>query len=146
MTVYNICNIYYKNILQLVIRPLIMHENMSPAVRRVLRTLGEDMRTARRRRRITQTDLATRMGVSVGTVKRLEAGDSGLAIGSLAMALLAFGKIERLSELLPEHADDIGFMLDRENLPQRVRRRNPAASSENDGEPLYDRSPEGALF
>ena len=62
------------------------------------------------------------------------------------MALLAFGKIERLSELLPEHADDVGLMLDRENLPQRVRRRKAAASSKNEGEPLYDRSPEGALF
>ena len=123
-----------------------MNENMSPAVRRVLRTLGEDMRTARRRRRITQADLAARMGVSVGTVKRLEAGDPGLAIGSLAMALLGFGKLERLSDLLPEHADDVGFMLDRENLPQRVRRRKPEASSKNEGEPLYDRSPEGALF
>ena len=65
---------------------------------------------------------------------------------SLAMALLGFGKLERLSDLLPEHADDVGFMLDRENLPQRVRRRNPEASSKNEGEPLYDRSPEGALF
>lgn len=123
-----------------------MHENMSPAVRRVLRTLGEDMRTARRRRRITQADLATRMGVSVGTVKRLEAGDSGLAIGSLAMAMLAFGKLDRLLEVLPEHSDDIGFMLDRENLPQRVRRRKPTTSSKDQGETLYDRSPDGALF
>ena len=123
-----------------------MHENMSPAVRRMLRALGDDMRTARRRRRITQADLATRMGVSVGTVKRLEAGDAGLAIGSLAMALLAFGKLERLSNLLPEHADDVGFMLDRANLPQRVRRRNPVKSSKDESEPLYGRSPDGALF
>ena len=123
-----------------------MHENMSPAVRRVLRALGDDMRTARRRRRITQADLATRMGVSVGTVKRLEAGDAGLAIGSLAMALLAFGKLERLSGLLPEHADDVGFMLDRANLPQRVRRRNRVKSSKDESESLYDRSPDGALF
>ena len=123
-----------------------MHENMSPAVRRVLRALGDDMRTARRRRRITQADLAARMGVSVGTVKRLEAGDSGLAIGSLAMAMLAFGKLDRLLEVLPEHADDIGFMLDRENLPQRVRRRKLTTSSKDEGETLYDRSPDGALF
>ena len=57
-----------------------MHENMSPAVRRHLRTLGEDLRTARRKRRITQADLAIRMGVAVSTVQRLEAGDPGVSI------------------------------------------------------------------
>ena len=100
-----------------------MHENMSPAMRRRLRNLGEDLRTARRRRRIAQTDLADRMGVSVGTVKRMEAGDPGVAIGTVAMCLLALGKVERLAGLLPEEADDIGLMVDRANLPQRIRRR-----------------------
>ena len=61
------------------------------------------------------------------------------------MALLGFGKLERLSGLLPEFGDDVGFMLDRANLPQRVRRRNPVKSSKNEGESLYDRSPDGAL-
>lgn len=100
-----------------------MHENMSPAMRRRLQGLGEDLRTARRRRRIAQTDLAGRMGVSVGTVKRMEAGDPGVAIGTVAMCLLALGKIERLSMLLPEELDDIGMMVDRQSLPRRIRKR-----------------------
>lgn len=100
-----------------------MHKSMSPAMRRRLRNLGEDLRTARRRRRIAQADLAGRMGVSVGTVKRMEAGDPGVAIGTIAMCLLALGKIERLSGLLPEEADDIGLMVDRQSLPQRIRRK-----------------------
>lgn len=100
-----------------------MHENMTPAMRRRLHGLGEDLRTARRRRRITQADLAERMGVAVGTVKRMEAGDPGVAIGTVAMCLLALGKIERLSMLLPEEMDDIGMMVDRHNLPRRIRKR-----------------------
>ncbi len=96
---------------------------MSPAMRRRLQTLGEDLRTARRRRRITQTDLAARMGVAVGTVKRMEAGDPGVAIGTVAMCLLALGKVERLSMLLPEELDDIGMMVDRQSLPRRIRKR-----------------------
>ncbi|MDE0039991.1 MAG: helix-turn-helix transcriptional regulator [Gammaproteobacteria bacterium] len=100
-----------------------MHEEMSPAMRRRLKTLGDDIRTARRKRRISQADLASRIGVSTGTVKRLEAGDPGVAIGTLAMALLAYGKIDRLVNLLPEEADDIGLWIDRENLPQRIRKR-----------------------
>jgi len=57
----------------------------------------------------------------VGTVQRLEAGDPGVAIGSLAMALLAFGQLDRLLAVLPESQDDIGQMVDRQNLPRRVR-------------------------
>ncbi|MDE0660930.1 MAG: hypothetical protein OXI79_14925 [Gammaproteobacteria bacterium] len=54
---------------------------------------------------------------------RMEAGDPGVAIGTIAMCLLALGKIERLSGLLPEEADDIGLMVDRQSLPQRIRRK-----------------------
>lgn len=100
-----------------------MHEEMSPAMRRRLKTLGDDIRTARRKRRMSQADLASRIGVSTGTVKRLEAGDPGVAIGTLAMTLLAYGKVDRLTNLLPEEADDIGLWIDRENLPQRIRKR-----------------------
>ena len=42
------------------------------------------------------------------------------------MCLLALGKVERLAGLLPEEADDIGLMVDRQNLPQRIRRRKGA--------------------
>ena len=122
-----------------------MHENMTPSVRRRLRSLGEDLRTARRKRRITQADLAARMGVAVTTVHRMEAGDPGVAIGTLAMALLAFGKVERLSDVLPEETDDIGLWIDRENLPQRVRKRKKKAAGHG-GKPLYVRTPEGAVF
>lgn len=63
------------------------------------------------------------MGVAVGTVKRMEAGDPGVAIGTVAMCLLALGKVERLSMLLPEELDDIGMMVDRQSLPRRIRKR-----------------------
>ena len=57
----------------------------------------------------------------MGTVQRLESGDPGVAIGSLAMALLAFGQLDRLLTALPESQDDIGQMMERQNLPRRVR-------------------------
>ena len=123
-----------------------MSSALSPGMRRVLRTLGEDVKTARRKRRITQSDLAARMSVSVGTVKRLEAGDPGVGIGSLAMALLAFGDADRLGNLMSEQSDDIGLMLDHANLPKRVRRRRFETQQSTDKQPLYSPSDEGALF
>ena len=118
---------------------------MSPAVRRHLRTLGEDLRTARRKRRITQADLAIRMGVAVSTVQRLEAGDPGVSIGTLAMALLAYGKVERVSDVLPEESDEIGLWIDRGNLPQRVRKRKKVPSG-RDRKPQLVHTPDGVGF
>ena len=85
------------------------------------------------------------MGVAVTTVQRMEAGDPGLSIGTLAMALLAFGNVERLSNVLPEESDDIGLWMDRENLPQRVRKRN-TESRGHGGQPPYVHTREGVAF
>ena len=85
------------------------------------------------------------MGVSVATVKRLEAGDPGVAIGSLAMALLAFGKLDRLLDILPASLDDIAEMLDRENLPRRVRKPR-RTQPDGTGRPTEPGTVDGALF
>lgn len=72
------------------------------------------------------------MGVSERTVIRLEKGDSGVSMGTLAMACLVLGEIHRISELLDPGSDDTGLLLDRESLPKRIdgkRRSGPAASN-----------------
>ena len=84
---------------------------------------------ARRRRRIRQRDMAARMGVSVSTLRALEAGEPGVSIGSFAMALLALGNLSRLDDLGDVGQDDIGLLMDIDALPKRVRlptRRPPA--------------------
>ena len=69
------------------------------------------------------------MGVSVSTLRALEAGEPGVSIGSFAMALLALGNLSRLDDLGDVGQDDIGLLMDIDALPQRVRlptRRPPA--------------------
>jgi len=51
-----------------------------PSVQRVLRALGRDIGIARRKRRLPVADFATRMGVSQGTLMRLEKGEAGISI------------------------------------------------------------------
>ena len=70
-------------------------------------------------------DFAERMGVSQGTVVRLEKGDSGVAVGAVAMALLALGELRRLGDILHVSKDNTGLMLDLDALPQRIRRPKP---------------------
>lgn len=93
-----------------------------PAVGRALRKLGEDISLARRARRISVADFASQMGVSRTTLSRLEAGDAGASLNTLAQALFVLGKIDALRDLADQGADDVGLMLMRGGIPKRVRR------------------------
>ena len=60
---------------------------------------------------------------------RLEKGDGGVGTGTLAMACLVLGEIDRLSDLFDPASDGTGLLLERASLPKRiVRRRNKASS------------------
>ena len=99
-------------------------------VEKVLRQLGQDIQVARKKRRIPVKDFAARIGVAEGTVIRLEKGEPGTRLETLAMALLALGELSRLSRLLDPASDDTGLMIDHANLPKRIGRgRKPVTSS-----------------
>ena len=99
-----------------------MKQPLPPSAQRALRTLGSDIRIARKKRRMPMADFAARMGVTEGTLARLESGQPGVSIGAFAMALLALGELRRLGEILDVSRDDTGLMLDVAGLPQRIRR------------------------
>ncbi len=91
--------------------------------RRALEALGANIKTARLKRRISVQGFAERVGVSESTISRLEKGDDGVSIGTLAMACLVLGEIGRISDFLDPGSDDTGLLLDREALPKRIDRK-----------------------
>ena len=91
-------------------------------VMRSLTRLGQALSLARRRRHLTQEDVAERIGASVHTVRRMEAGHPGTALVHFARALQVFGELAQLDQLLDTPQDTIGLTLMDENLPQRVRK------------------------
>lgn len=93
----------------------------SIAVKKALARLGQNINIARRKRRMSLADFASRMRMSQGTVIRLEKGESGVSIQALAMALLALGEIRRLHDLLDIATDDTGLLFDMDSLPKRIR-------------------------
>ena len=104
----------------------------SVSARRALEALGANIKTARLKRRISVKGFAERIGVSESTVARLEKGDDGVSIGTLAMACLVLGEIDRISDFLDAGTDDTGLLLDRESLPKRIdRKRTPKSSSKS---------------
>ena len=91
----------------------------SPKVGPALERLGQDIRNARLRRSIAVADLAMRAGTSASSIARLEKGDPGVAIGTLADGLVVLGLVERLADLIDVRKDDLGLALSTERLPQR---------------------------
>lgn len=89
-------------------------------VQRALARLGEDLNRARRRRGLSQKDVAQRIGASVSTIKRIEAGDPKVQFHFIARVLHLFGELQRLTELLDASRDDIGLTLMDSQLPQRI--------------------------
>ena len=69
-------------------------------VERAIHKLGADISLARRRRHISQSSLAERMGASLSTVRRMEKGDVRVPIHFFARALHVFGEIQALENLL----------------------------------------------
>ncbi|MDR1349851.1 MAG: helix-turn-helix transcriptional regulator [Zoogloeaceae bacterium] len=91
-------------------------------VERALAQLGGSLKTARRRRNIKTELMAQRLGVSRKTLNRLEKGEAGVSIGTLATAIYALDpeKLTAFSTLFA--TDAIGQRVADRALPQRIRR------------------------
>jgi transcriptional regulator with XRE-family HTH domain len=117
-----------------------------PSIARGIARLGQDISRARRARLISTTDMAARMGVGRSTLHRLEQGDPGVSLNTLAMALSVLGLFDRLAELVDPASDELGLMLAEKTLPKRITSRRRNASSENSpsaDESGTDDAPEG---
>lgn len=79
---------------------------------RALRQLGENLATARERRRQSRRVWAARIGVSVPTLIRMEEGDPGVGVGLVATALWMVGGLDALAELADPQSDQGALELD----------------------------------
>ncbi|MNL84005.1 hypothetical protein D3C87_2118230 [compost metagenome] len=65
--------------------------------------------------------MAARIGTSVPTLRRMEAGDVKVSIGVYAAALWVFGKSQEFAEILKPGDDDYAMMLDVNRASRRRR-------------------------
>jgi hypothetical protein len=79
-------------------------QQLSPATLSSLEKLGADLAIARLRRKESLKTWAKRMGITVPTLQRLEAGDPSVSIGIVATALWLIQRDGELAQLAaPEH-------------------------------------------
>ncbi|MDH3206424.1 MAG: helix-turn-helix domain-containing protein [Gemmatimonadota bacterium] len=99
-------------------------EETAPAkVVAAARRLGNNIRTARKRRRLRQKDLATQAGINVQTLRRVEGGSLGTAVGAYIAALWAMGLENQLTQLAEPATDLEGKTLEAAARGERVRPR-----------------------
>ena len=88
-----------------------------------LRELGSHIRSARKIRRLNMVDLARRALTSRETLRRLERGEPGVSIGTLAHVLWVLGLSENLGNLASLKVDAHGLARLELDLPKRIKRR-----------------------
>ncbi len=92
-----------------------------------------------------------RAGTSPSSIARLERGDPGVAIGTLADVLVVLGLLERLADLVDIRKDDLGLALTTEHGPRRgrsfaarLRKQKAQSAGTQDQQDVVD--PDGASF
>lgn len=98
---------------------------MFPAAERQLEALGERLAAARKRRRMTQGTLATRAGISIPTLRKLERGEAGISVAAVVRILQVLGLAADLDRLAAD--DELGRRLQdiHQKGAPRGRRSNP---------------------
>ena len=78
--------------------------NIMPDTENILRTMGEQIKMARLRRRLSATLVAERAGISRSTLWKVENGNPSVAVGIYAAVLHALNNMDK--DLLKIAGDD----------------------------------------
>ncbi len=101
---------------------------MPPAIVAAIEKLGADLAVARLRRKESLKTWAQRMGVSVPTLQRLEAGDPGVGVGIVVTALWLIQRDGALAQLASPELDQGAIELDIRQAQALGRARAQAAA------------------
>jgi transcriptional regulator with XRE-family HTH domain len=94
-----------------------------PGGARQLAALGARLEMARKRRRMTQHTLASRAGISIPTLRKLEQGHAGVSVATFLRVLQVLGLANDIDRLAAD--DELGRRLqdiEQKGAPRRRRR------------------------
>jgi transcriptional regulator with XRE-family HTH domain len=91
------------------------------AVRDGAQRLGERLSMARKRRRLTLRELASKAGISYDTARAVEAGNLQTGMGAYLAVLWAMGLESEIQAFANPERDEEGKQLELARLPKRVR-------------------------
>lgn len=86
-----------------------------------LRTLGENLLLAIKRRHMKRREVAERALISLPTLRAVLRGDPGTSMGAYVAVLAVLGLDEDLAKVAAPATDEVGQALAQRRLPRRVR-------------------------
>jgi transcriptional regulator with XRE-family HTH domain len=94
-----------------------------PTAERILKELGENIKLARKRRRLSGMQLAERAGIARSTLQLIEKGAPGVAMSAYLQVLFVLGLEKDLQQVaasdpLGRKLQDAGLLSGRRNLPE----------------------------
>ena len=95
-----------------------------------MKRLGRNIAIARKRRRLTQQELARKAGLTTLLLSRIERGAPASGIQGYLAALWALGLEREFVDLASPDRDEEGKRLERLRLPDRVRKAQEAWDDE----------------
>jgi transcriptional regulator with XRE-family HTH domain len=112
-----------------------------PEEMKILQQLGENIRLAMKRRRITQTMVAERTGLSKPTLRNIERGESTVSIGHYLRVLAVLGLADDLGRVALD--DELGRKLQDIALqsPRPIARRTGTSIAKPQKPPVTERYP-----
>jgi transcriptional regulator with XRE-family HTH domain len=98
----------------------------SPVIEDILAQLGEKIKLARLRRKITTIMLSERAGMTRSTLRSIERGDGNVSMNSYAMVLFCLGLDQDLlliaeDDLLGRKLQDAALTQPKQRAPKRVK-------------------------
>lgn len=103
--------------------------NLLPRLRRLLTGIGENIRSARLRRRYSAAVVAERAGITRKTLLKVEKGDPAVAMGIYARVLQALRLENDLAGIARD--DELGRKLQDAELESRSARTRPGNSPDS---------------
>jgi DNA-binding XRE family transcriptional regulator len=94
-----------------------------------LRTIGNNIRTARTRRKMQKEELAQRCGITRKTLYSIEKGEPGSSMGNLFTVLWVLGLLDSAKTIADPDNDEHGKILEAAKRQTRIRK---TTSSDND--------------
>lgn len=83
--------------------------------------IGSQLSTWRRLQHLTTQQVAERAGISRGTLRRLEYGETSVGLDVFLNVARALGVLDRIVEAVDPYETDLGRARADEQLPKRVR-------------------------